>query len=118
MARASSPGLLAMAGAAPSWDLDPAFKNPTAETRKLHLLVREAECVTEVPVAGRLSPAWVFYDQDKVRIQVFLRSARASGSCDDVPLTPVTVILPEPLGGRVLKDVTSHDLCNNQCAGG
>jgi hypothetical protein len=93
------------------WDLDPSFKEPTASTRNVHLLVRELECAADVAIAGRLSPAWVFLEQGRVRIQVFARSVKPRGSCDGIDPTPVTVVLPEPLGPRDLKDVADHNPC-------
>lgn len=93
------------------WDVDPSFRQPTAKTRKLHLLVREIYCAANVPIAGRVSPVWVFLEPDKVRMQVFVRSVGARGSCEGVDPMPVTVTLPEPLGDRALKDVVNHDIC-------
>ena len=57
------------------WEIDPSFDEPTADTRELHLLVRETyvDCAVDVPVIGRLSPAWVFLEQDQVRIHLFSR---------------------------------------------
>jgi hypothetical protein len=95
------------------WEIDPSFDAPTAKTRKLHLLVRETfvDCAVDAPVVGRLSPAWVFLEQDRVRIHLFSRHLEPSGQCSGTNTTPVTVTLPEPLGDRVLKDVVNHDIC-------
>ena len=95
------------------WEIDPSFDEPTADTRELHLLVRETyvDCAVDVPVIGRLSPAWVFLEQDQVRIHLFSRHLSAGGQCTGGDSTPVTVTLPEPLGDRVLKDVVNHDIC-------
>jgi hypothetical protein len=95
------------------WVIDPSFDVPTAETRDLHLLVRETyvDCAMDVPITGRLSPAWVFLEQERVRIHLFSQHLEPSGQCTGVDPTPVTVTLPEPLGDRVLKDVVKHDIC-------
>ena len=95
------------------WDVDPSFKRPTAKTRKLHLLVSEIECAPSVPVAGRVSPAWVFFEPDKVRMQVFVRHAEPQShqACKGVDPTAVTVTLPMPLGERALVDIVNHDIC-------
>jgi hypothetical protein len=93
------------------WVIDPSFDVPSAETRELHLLARETYCAVDVPVVGRLSPAWVFFEQNRVRIHLFSRHLEPSGQCDGVDPTPVTITLPEPLGDRIPVDVVNHDIC-------
>ncbi len=85
----------------------------------LHLLVREVlECAAGAALTGRLSPAWVFLEQDRVRVQAFVRSVRPRGSCDDIRPTPITVTLPEAHGRRDLEDVMNDDLCLGAGASG
>jgi hypothetical protein len=98
------------------WRLDPSFKKPTTTSQKVHLLVHEVKCAAGVPVAGRLSPAWVFLEQDRVRIHLFVRSVKPQGSCKGIDPTPVTIVLPEPLGPRLLVDAVNHDICEG-CGG-
>jgi hypothetical protein len=95
-----------------NWVLDPKFDGPTSKTRKLHLLVSEADCNPSVPIAGRLAPAFVFFEPRRVRIQLFIQVVDPPGSCDGLaptelgPPTAVTLVIPEPLGSRKLEDVT------------
>jgi len=95
-----------------NWVLDPSFDRPTPKTRKLHLLVSEVDCNPSVPIVGRLSPAFVFFERSRVRIQVFIRTVEPSGSCEGLkptslgPSVAVTLTLPERLGARKLKDST------------
>jgi hypothetical protein len=98
------------------WTANPAFAKPTPRTRRLHLLVSEIECSADVPVAGRLSPAWVFLERARVRIHLLIRPVEPFGSCDGIEPTPVTLTLPEPLGARRLKDAVDHDICRG-CGG-
>jgi hypothetical protein len=95
-----------------NWVIDPAFHAPTPKTRKLHLLVSEADCNPSVPIVGRLSPAFVFFERGRVRIQVFVRTVEPPGSCEGLgptalaPPVAVTLTLPELLGARKLEDTT------------
>ncbi len=89
-----------------NWTIDPAFHKPTPTSRKLHLLVSEVDCSPSVPVAGRLGPAYVFFEPGTVRIQVFVLSKKPRGSCRGVRPTAVSVTLPEPLRSRKLEDAT------------
>ena len=97
---------------AANWVLDPAFDRPTSDKRKLHLLVSEADCNPSVPIVGRLAPAFVFFEPNKVRIQLFVRTVEPPGSCAGIGPTDlgtqvaVSLLLPEPLGARKLKDST------------
>ena len=95
-----------------NWVLDPSFDRPTPKTRKLHLLVSEVDCNPSVPIVGRLSPAFVFFERSRVRIQMFIRTVEPLGSCEGLkpmalgPPVAVSLTLPEPLGARELKDST------------
>jgi hypothetical protein len=91
---------------AANWTIDPAFRKPTSDTRKLHLLVSEVDCSPSVPIVGRLAPAYVFLEPGKVRIQVFVLATEPRGSCDGIKPTAVSLTLPEPLGSRKPEDVT------------
>ena len=97
---------------AANWVIDPAYDHPTSESRQLHLLVSEVDCNPSVPIAGRLAPAYVFFEPETVRIELFIRSVEPPGSCDGLkptalgPATAVSLTLPEPLGARTPKDST------------
>lgn len=54
-----------------NWTLNAAFDPPTAKTRTLHLLATEYECAGDTPLRGRLAPAWVFFEPESVRVQLF-----------------------------------------------
>lgn len=87
-----------------NWTLDSAFDPPNADTRDLHLLATEAACTLATPLQGRLAPAYVFLEPDRVRIQMFARTADIGALCDGMQPTSVTITLPEPLAGRELED--------------
>lgn len=67
-----------------NWTLDRSFDLPTADTRQLHLLATEAECTRAAPLEGRLAPAYVFLEPDRVRVQLFAKTVevgpRVTGS--------------------------------------
>jgi hypothetical protein len=98
--------------AAANWELDPGFRTPTSKTRKLHLLVREQLCDAPEPVVGRLAPAFVFFEPNRVRIQLFIVAPRHARSCEGLdptgsgPPVAVSLTLPEPLGPRDPEDAT------------
>jgi hypothetical protein len=87
-----------------NWTLDRTFASPNPRTRTLHLLATEAECTALAPLEGRLAPAFVFLESDRVGVQLFAQTVEVGAACDDVEPTAVTVKLPEPLGDRQLID--------------
>jgi hypothetical protein len=87
-----------------NWTVDPAYEQPAAKTRTLHLLATEYECAGDTPLRGRLAPAWVFLEPGRVRVQLFAQLVMAGAKCEHLKPTKVTVRLPEPLGTRELVD--------------
>ena len=87
-----------------NWTLDRAYDLPSAKTRTLHLLATDYECAGDAPLRGRLSPAWVFLEPERVRVQLFAKLVKPDPDCKDVKPTKVNVRLPEPLGTRELVD--------------
>lgn len=87
-----------------NWTLDPAFDALTVDTRQLRLLATEAECTRREPLDGRLGPAYVFLEPDRVRVQLFARTVEVGAACDGIGATAVTLRLPEPLDRRPLED--------------
>jgi len=87
-----------------NWTLDGSFDLPTADTRQLHVLAKEAECTRAAPLEGRLAPAYVFLEPDRVRVQLFARTIEVGAPCGGIEPTAVTLRLPDPLADRALQD--------------
>lgn len=87
-----------------NWVLDEDHEPPVEETRTLHLLATDHECVGDAHLVGRLAPAWVFLQPRTVQVQLFSKRVERDAECTDQEPTKVTVRLPEPLGGRELVD--------------
>jgi hypothetical protein len=92
-----------------TWTLDPAFRAPGGETRTLHILVNQLECSSGQSASGRISPAFVTWDERELLIEIFVQSIPGGGDCQGVPPTPATVRLPVPVGDRVLVDPATLD---------
>jgi hypothetical protein len=88
-----------------NWALDPAFREPTASSTRLHLLVTEERCSSGQTALGRISPAFVFPAADEIRIQLFVQALPRGQDCrNPAPPANVVVDLPEALGNRTLRD--------------
>ena len=92
-----------------TWTLDPAFRAPGGETRTLHILVNQLECSSGQSASGRISPAFVTWDERELLIEIFVQSIPGGGDCQGVPPTPATLRLPVPVGGRTLVDPATQD---------
>jgi hypothetical protein len=87
-----------------TWTLDPAFRTPGSDTRTLLILVNQLECSSGRSASGRISPAFVTWDERELVIEVFVQSIPGGGDCQGVSPTPATLRLPVPLGDRTLFD--------------
>ena len=87
-----------------TWTLDPSFRAPDRDTRTLHILVQELACSSGRSASGRISPAFVTWDEREVHIEVFVEIIPGGGDCQANPPTPATLRLPIPLGDRTLFD--------------
>jgi hypothetical protein len=87
-----------------NWTLDTDFDPPTEDSRTLHLLATDSECVGDASLEGRLAPAWVFLQPNVVWVQLFATRLEPGAECTDQEPTKITVRLPEPLGRRELID--------------
>ena len=87
-----------------TWTLDPASRAPDRDTRTLHILVQELACSSGRSASGRISPAFVTWDEREIVIEIFVESAPGGGDCQGVPPTLATLRLPIPVGGRTLVD--------------
>jgi hypothetical protein len=92
-----------------TWTLDPAFPAPDRDTRRLHILVNQLECSSGQSASGRISPAFVTWDERELLIEIFVQSIPGGGDCQGVPPTPATLRLPVPVGDRVLVDPATLD---------
>lgn len=87
-----------------NWTLDPDFRAPTADTKSLHLLVREEACSGGRSASGRISPAFVTWDAHELVIEIFVQTLPGTRDCQDVPPTPAKLRLPVPVRDRTLFD--------------
>lgn len=90
------------------WVLDPVFASPGPEATELHILITERACASGQPAFGRMSPPVVIYTPDELILTAGVRPVGGAATCPSNPVTPATVILPEPLGDRVLLDGGRH----------
>jgi hypothetical protein len=86
------------------WVLNPAYRPPGHDATELHVLITERACASGQPAFGRLSPPVVAYTSDALTLTVGVRPVGGGATCPSIPPTPATIILPEPLGARVLLD--------------
>jgi hypothetical protein len=90
-----------------TWWLDPAYAAPGPETAELHILVMEQACASGQPAFGRIAAPVAVYEPDTLTLTVGVRGV-GMATCPSNPPTPATVILPAPLGERVLLDGGRH----------
>jgi hypothetical protein len=86
------------------WRLDPAFPEPAAGDRQIHVLIRERACASGQSPEGRVLPPIVASSQTAMTIAILVTSRPGGQDCPGNPEFPMTVDLPEPLGGRPLLD--------------
>jgi hypothetical protein len=89
--------------------LDPAGRPSGRERRKLDILVQELACTSGRSASGRISPAFVTWDEREIVIEVFVETIPGGGDCQGVPATPATLLLPVPVEGRTLVDPVALD---------
>ena len=68
----------------------------------------EQACASGRPAFGRMSPPVVAYVPDSLTLTIGVRTSPGFAACPSNPPTPATVILPEPVGERVLLDGGRH----------
>jgi hypothetical protein len=86
------------------WQMDPDYPAPTANSTEISVLVWERACSGGRPSSGRMSDPVVEYSDDTLVITIGVRPIAGGATCPGPPGTPVTVVLPEPLGNRTLLD--------------
>jgi hypothetical protein len=91
-----------------SWELDPNFPTPTADTTELHILVWELACSGGSPATGRMASPIVSYEADSMVMTIGVTPIGGPATCPGPPGTPAMVILPQPLGNRTLLDGRNH----------
>lgn len=86
------------------WRLDPAFPLPGAGDRQIHVRINELACASGQPPEGRVLPPIVAPSQTAMTIAILVTNRPGGQDCPGNPDFPLTVDLPEPLGGRPLLD--------------
>lgn len=86
------------------WRLDPAFPRPAAGDRQIHVLINELACAGGQSPEGRVLPPIVAPSQTAMTISILVTNRPGGQDCPGNPDFPMTVDLPEPLGGRPLLD--------------
>jgi hypothetical protein len=79
----------------------------TAETTKLDVLVTEVECNSGEDARGRVQEPAVIRSTDSVTVIIAVIARPGGHDCQSNPPTPFRLVLPEPLGDRVLLDGSS-----------
>ena len=85
-----------------TWVFDPDYALPTADSTVLHVLITEGACSGGIPAFGRIVPPVVVYGTDTLTLTVGVRPVGGIATCPGNPPTPATVVLPRPLGDRVV----------------
>lgn len=83
------------------WELAPE-QTLTPDTQTIEILVRERACASEDTAEGRIEEPDVQYQQDAVIVTIRVKPKTGAQTCQSNPLTPYTLELEEPLGGRTL----------------
>jgi hypothetical protein len=102
-----TPESIGIIGGSASVHLDRDFPKPGPEANELHLLVHEGACASGSNPASRILPAIVSYTDSSVIVSIEVRPVSGYATCPGNPRLPVTVVLPEPLGDRELRGVTT-----------
>lgn len=87
-----------------TWALDPAFPSPDLTARELHVLVWERACSSGKSTTGRMSEPLIVVGPGHMTITIGVRPLAGDQECPGAPGTPLVVLLPEPLGSRILLD--------------
>jgi hypothetical protein len=90
-----------------SWWLNPAAAAPTPASMSIRALVLEESCASGKTPEGRVEPPRIEPTDGEITITFEFRRRPGGQDCPSNPPFPVTIKLPEPLGGRVLLDGAS-----------
>jgi hypothetical protein len=97
-------GETGIAGSPVTWELDPAFPAPTAESTEIHVLATEVACSGGTDMGDRLRDAVIVVGEEEIRITLEADPLQGAQECPDNPSQPTVIPLPEPLGDRRLVD--------------
>ena len=86
------------------WWVDQSAETVGPETESMTALVHEQACASGQSADGRILPPTIVYGQTEVTITMIVRRIGGDAECPGNPLTPYTIELDEPLGGRTLSD--------------
>lgn len=87
-----------------TWSLDPGSPAPGPESREIHTLIVETACASGKSPEGRILDPLIVHGADSVVIAVAVRPRPGAQDCQGNPAFPLTIVLSEPLGDRVLLD--------------
>ncbi|MES2209786.1 MAG: hypothetical protein V4515_06325 [Chloroflexota bacterium] len=87
-----------------TWSLDPGSPAPGPESREIHTLIVETACASGKSPEGRILDPLIVYGAASVLIAVAVRPRPGAQDCQGNPEVPLTIVLSEPLGDRVLLD--------------
>jgi hypothetical protein len=83
----------------PDHPLDP-------DSREVHLLVTEQACASGQVAEGRVRLAMLTESEDTVDVAIGVEPLTGDATCPSNPPTPFVVELDEPLGERLVRDLT------------
>ncbi|MEX0864326.1 MAG: hypothetical protein WD269_05555 [Acidimicrobiia bacterium] len=85
------------------WRLDPSSPAPTAESTEIAVLITERECVGGQEIGDRLVGPQIIMTESVVRLAFAAQPPDGTAfDCQGNPETPLSVVLPEPIGDREL----------------
>lgn len=87
-----------------TWSLDPGSPAPSPDSRQIRALIVETACASGKSPEGRVLDPLIVYGVDSVLIGVAVLPRPGGQDCQGNPEFPLTIVLSEPLGDRVLLD--------------
>jgi hypothetical protein len=93
---------------ASSWRLDPAADSPTPASTELRTLVTEIHCASGQSAVRRVEPPDAFYGEADIRIVAYVTRLPGVQRCPGNPETPAVIVLPKPIGDRLLIDAGTY----------
>jgi hypothetical protein len=86
------------------WWLDPGRPAPSPNAVEVAILVRETACASGQSPEGRILAPTVVVSPDAVTVAIGIVHRPGGQDCPGNPAHPMLLILPEPLGNRLLLD--------------
>jgi hypothetical protein len=79
-------------------------RHPSPAYRVVHLMMRETACASGASPAGRVLAPTLRVDDASVTVLITVSRLPGAQDCQGVDSVPYDLVLPEPLGNRVLLD--------------